>query len=45
MTRKTSNRLKIAALVGGFGLLFAGYAVPALAIFVVVGVFSAFGLI
>lgn len=36
---------KIIAFVIGFGALFAGYPLLALGIFVIVGVFSAFGLI
>lgn len=45
MTQRTSNILKVAAFATGFGLLAFGYALPALVIFVVVGVFMAFGLI
>lgn len=45
MTARTSNYLKVGAFALGFGLLAFGYALPALMIFVVVGVFSAFGLI
>ena len=45
MSTKTSNALKWLSFAVGAGLLLSGYALPALIIFVVVGVFWAFGLI